>query len=596
MGNGLGRFTSCVCGANVEEHLHRRRGHYGVSTTMLETHDEGLGHSFCYVRPDPSRLSSSKVHHSDEPGGAATSTAAPPPATTTGATTTTFRSISGASVSANTATALSTSIVADPYSYASGGFIDRAAAAFDCSTSFSSVPLQPVPRGFVSSGPLSGPVDRGFMSGPIERGFMSGPLDRGIFSGPLDKPSAAAQLRRSFSQGGGYHFRPRARRGSLIRGLRRVIARTIARGHNSIVAPLKASASATATAREADAGESGFISSDATPSSNQSLEDEAFDNGGLQWAQGKAGEDRVHVVISEEHGWVFVGIYDGFNGPDAPDFLLSNLYSAVHTELKGLLWKESFCNEPDSAGSPEDSDDPPGAAANPPPPPPPPAGAAKRSKKRPRGAAKKWEETQRRWKNEWEKERLELDRKLKEQLAQSNAGGAAVNHSEVLKALSSALRKTEESYLDIADNMVAENPELALMGSCVLVMLMKGEDVFLMNVGDSRAVLAQKAGPDVWGSVGKATQDLEKIKEEPLDDFDEEVDGPPSLVALQLTLDHSTSVEEVRRNRAHSLSRFLLFRVFSDHLFSRHELTLPLPRRSRKFGGSRASTPTTPPR
>jgi predicted Zn-dependent peptidase len=45
----------------------------------------------------------------------------------------------------------------------------------------------------------------------------------------------------------------------------------------------------------------------------------------LQWAQGQAGEDRVHVVLSEEHGWLFVGIYDGFNGPDAPDFLMSNL-------------------------------------------------------------------------------------------------------------------------------------------------------------------------------------------------------------------------------------------------------------------------------
>ncbi|PWA61933.1 Protein phosphatase 2C [Artemisia annua] len=49
----------------------------------------------------------------------------------------------------------------------------------------------------------------------------------------------------------------------------------------------------------------------------------------LQWAQGKAGEDRLHVVVSEEHGWVFVGIYDGFNGPDALDFLLSNMYQAV---------------------------------------------------------------------------------------------------------------------------------------------------------------------------------------------------------------------------------------------------------------------------
>ncbi|KAI4988105.1 hypothetical protein ZWY2020_029735 [Hordeum vulgare] len=57
--------------------------------------------------------------------------------------------------------------------------------------------------------------------------------------------------------------------------------------------------------------------------------------------QGKAGEDRVHVVVSKERGWVFVGIYDGFNGPDATDFLVSNLYAAVHRELRGLLWEQS---------------------------------------------------------------------------------------------------------------------------------------------------------------------------------------------------------------------------------------------------------------
>jgi hypothetical protein len=37
------------------------------------------------------------------------------------------------------------------------------------------------------------------------------------------------------------------------------------------------------------------------------------DSGGLQRAQGKAGEDRVHTVTSEERGRVFIDIYDGFN-------------------------------------------------------------------------------------------------------------------------------------------------------------------------------------------------------------------------------------------------------------------------------------------
>ncbi|KAG5106435.1 hypothetical protein JHK82_043405 [Glycine max] len=51
----------------------------------------------------------------------------------------------------------------------------------------------------------------------------------------------------------------------------------------------------------------------------------------------EAGEDRVHIVICEDHGWVFVGIYDGFNGPDATDFLLNNLFYAVNDELKEML-------------------------------------------------------------------------------------------------------------------------------------------------------------------------------------------------------------------------------------------------------------------
>ena len=71
----------------------------------------------------------------------------------------------------------------------------------------------------------------------------------------------------------------------------------------------------------------------------------------VQWARGKAGEDRVHVVVSEERGWMFVGIYDGFNGPDATDFLVSNLYAAVHRELRGLLWEQSQEDQPGSAPS-----------------------------------------------------------------------------------------------------------------------------------------------------------------------------------------------------------------------------------------------------
>ncbi|KAK8536151.1 hypothetical protein V6N13_009529 [Hibiscus sabdariffa] len=547
-----------------------------TSSLFSDPLDEGLGHSFCYVRPDTTRLHSSKVHSEES--------------------TPTFGTISGASVSANTYTPLSTALV-DPYASYNSGCFDRA-AAFESTTSFSSIPLQPIPKNLMnSSGPFSGslvpgsaPLERGFMSGPIERGFMSGPLDnvsstnsnnRGIFSGPLDK-GFSGQFIRSFSHGASA-FKSRSRKGSLIRVLRRAISK-VSRDQNSAVGPIKGVVSG----KESEwvigsdrnlvnhQNENLTVSSLNLSSEGSLDDDESTESQNLQWAQGKAGEDRVHVVVSEERGWVFVGIYDGFNGPDAPDFLLSNLYSNVRKELKGLLWDDGFDQPP--ASSPEEENQ----SREPEPDPASPfSGDAacsrcielenspcekedfnvhsnssskkvRTSMARHKGVAKRWEENQRKWKCEWDRERLELDRKLKEQLNRNKSDGSrsSINHGDVLKALSQALKKTEESYLDIADQMLMENPELALMGSCVLVMLMKGEDVYVMNVGDSRAVLAQKAEPDYW--LGKAKQDLERISEETLHDLqdfgEDKFSSIPDLIAFQLSVDHSTSVdEEVQR-------------------------------------------------
>ncbi|KAK4376026.1 hypothetical protein RND71_006703 [Anisodus tanguticus] len=554
MGNGVGKLSVCFnSGAAVES---RRRKDFPL---MISDPLEDLGHSFCYVRPDQTRISSSKVHSEE---------------------TTTFRSISGASVSANTSTPLSTAFV-DLYSYNS---IDRS-SAFEGSTSFASIPLQPIPRNSsIHSGPLftlgliSGPIERGFMSGPIERVFQSGPLDRGFYSGPLGRVRDCPdnnQFQRSYSHGYALRSRSRSRKGSFFRVLQRAISKTLtlSRGQNSIVAPIKGSISV----KESDwvvgsEKQNELTISSLNLSSECSLDDDdSLENQNLQWAQGKAGEDRVHVVVSEEHGWVFVGIYDGFNGPDAPDFLVSNLYPAVHKELKGLLWDDmsdssntdnnnnsnitipslvveesnqsvddelsrdrtkdgcSRCVEQENYSSAREDFSVDSRLKK----------KKKGSKNRYRGVSKKWEENQRRWRCEWDRERLELDRRLKEQL---NGSSGSVNHADVLKALSQALKKTEEAYLDLADRMNMENPELALMGSCVLVMLMKGEDVYIMNVGDSRAVLAQKKEPNLW------SQDLERINEETLKDLElfdgDESNCIPNLTAFQLSTDHSTSVEE----------------------------------------------------
>jgi hypothetical protein len=131
------------------------------------------------------------------------------------------------------------------------------------------------------------------------------------------------------------------------------------------------------------------------------------------------------------------------------------------------------------------------------------------------------------------------------------------------------------------NRVLDENPELALMGSCVLVMIMKDEDVYILNVGDSRAIIAQDGRRGSFNSLSKLArnqlngykapvdeherigardsllrQELERIIEETpteieaLEAHDPTLGPPPPglslLGALQLTSDHSTSTEEVR--------------------------------------------------
>ncbi|KAI4318990.1 hypothetical protein MLD38_032641 [Melastoma candidum] len=105
-----------------------------------------------------------------------------------------------------------------------------------------------------------------------------------------------------------------------------------------------------------------------------------------------------------------------------------------------------------------------------------------------------------------ERERItSQDGRAGEKCGSKSSKAGAFDHSDVLKALESSLKKTDEAFLEISDQMAMENPELALMGSCVLVMLMRGEDIYLMNVGDSRAILAQSAA--TANGTAKSSQD-----------------------------------------------------------------------------------------
>ncbi|KAG6470345.1 hypothetical protein ZIOFF_071412 [Zingiber officinale] len=53
----------------------------------------------------------------------------------------------------------------------------------------------------------------------------------------------------------------------------------------------------------------------------------------VQMAGGAAGEDRVQAVCSEENGFLFCAVFDGFNGRDAADFLAGTFLGDSHAIL-----------------------------------------------------------------------------------------------------------------------------------------------------------------------------------------------------------------------------------------------------------------------
>ncbi|KAG7964788.1 hypothetical protein I3843_09G188400 [Carya illinoinensis] len=514
MGNNIGKACHCLDAAGE---ISRRQHDFPV--ILSDQLDEGLGHSFRYLPPGLPRLSSSSFT-SEVDGSFAT---------------TTFRSISGASVSANTSTSLSPSLK----DLCSSSAIDRA-SSFASSTSFASSPLQLLPRYWSIAGSANSTTTK-FVSGPIEE--VCGKLQNG---GPRYKARIESE---------------KPRFNSIFRKLIfhiESIAAVLVKGDNNVKKPNSKKTNGNVTVRSGDNLYS--RRGDAYDQESQyCMEKEKF-----QWAEGKAGEDRVQVVISEEHGWVFVGIYDGFNGPDATEYLLSVLYSTVHNELKDLVWNAKF--EPTSILSNSiveddltqtrnideengmlrnaDMDLHPYSNRN---------DQVKNSKYMGEGLGMKWKgKSQSSWTSCECDISVEPERKLtRHELSHLEADrpmGSDNIHSEVLRAMSEALRKTEDAYFEIADDNVENNPELALIGSCVLVMLMKNEDVYLMNVGDSRAVLAQEAERDDLGP-RKMHLDFKQIREDTsrnhnLVDHGFGWGGLPNLVPLQLTTDHSTCVEE----------------------------------------------------
>ncbi|XP_061988371.1 protein phosphatase 2C 29 [Rosa rugosa] len=617
MGSGVSTLSSCFRSA------HPTPDHNDVVFSASEPLDETLGHSFCYVRSSARFLSPTQSDRFLSPSNSLRFS--PPHETRTrpGLPETGFKAISGASVSANSSTPRTVlqldNIYDDATESVNGGFGGGVRGSivngFESTSSFSALPLQPVPRG----GEPSGPMERGgfFLSGPIERGALSGPLDSNP-PGPDGDVHFSAPL-------GGLYAKKRRKKG--ISGIRKAFYRNFEKKQRPWVVPVL----------------NNFAGRKEGPPANGEEHETARNNEtNVQWALGKAGEDRVHVVVSEEQGWLFVGIYDGFNGPDAPEFLMGNLYRAFYNELQGLFWEVdddeeaqegNHTNPPDvaqevnattsspnlasegeakidgevsDAGNGSNSNSDPSAAGD----------RTKRVTFQPEGRRRRlWEllreaeaeegldlsgserfafsvddaltvsnagsagsAESRRWlllsklkqglsKHKdgqgpgkklfpWrfgleDKEKVEVENRVEERSAPPGRRRkeGPVDHELVLRALSRALQVTELAYLDMTDKVIDTNPELALMGSCLLVVLMRDEDVYVMNVGDSRAIVAHYEPEEVGTSVKSGGQKDHGLSAEDITEAssavgDEAPTQPMRLAALQLSTDHSTSIEE----------------------------------------------------
>ncbi|VVA16795.1 PREDICTED: probable phosphatase 2C [Prunus dulcis] len=186
----------------------------------------------------------------------------------------------------------------------------------------------------------------------------------------------------------------------------------------------------------------------------------------VQVAGGAAGEDRVQAVCSEENGWLFCAIYDGFNGRDAADFLAGTLYETIVFYFNLLDWESSQESIKVSSGLDLD------------------------------GSLPYMEDDSNTINEERFLPQIYRDTDSSVDNVSKNAPCAKPKVSTnsfrhgVLDSLQRALSQAENDFLYMVEQEMEDRPDLVSVGSCVLVVLLHGKDLYTLNLGDSRAVLA----------------------------------------------------------------------------------------------------------
>lgn len=186
----------------------------------------------------------------------------------------------------------------------------------------------------------------------------------------------------------------------------------------------------------------------------------------VQVAGGAAGEDRVQAVCSEENGWLFCAIYDGFNGRDAADFLAGTLYETIVFYFNLLDWE----SEQDLIGTSN------GLGVN-------------RSFHYFPEDLNNCNEAKKPSKTDYSLD-LGTDNSLKTVPCGKGEILSGSFKQRVLDSLQRALSQAENDFLYMVEQEMEDRPDLVSVGSCVLLVLLHGMNLYTLCLGDSRAVLA----------------------------------------------------------------------------------------------------------
>ncbi|XP_010551067.1 PREDICTED: probable protein phosphatase 2C 40 [Tarenaya hassleriana] len=216
----------------------------------------------------------------------------------------------------------------------------------------------------------------------------------------------------------------------------------------------------------------------------------------VQVAGGAAGEDRVQAVCSEENGWLFCAIYDGFNGRDAADFLACTLYESitfyVHLLDRQLKQKLSNTQQDNDENSDFYSINNAGSSGL--------HGLLSNS-------------TTNTTTDEMDSSSMDMFRQ------------------GVLDCLNRALVQAEDDFLRMIEQEMEERPDLVSIGSCVLIALLIGEDLYTLNLGDSRAVLATEGKDERLKAVQLTEDHTVENETEKARILREHLDDPKTIVA-----------------------------------------------------------------